>query len=170
MAKKTTALPNISETLEYVDFTATQGGADAFVQATVATGLLARGESEIIYAVQGAFFEVTPALLTAITAATDLNVSITRASKAASVPLSDNDLVAIHRAAWSSHAANVNGAIQIMNGLIWMDIAGAPLIAGDNFYVQVDSTNFAAALTVTGRMIVQPQKRTKAQILEALYG
>lgn len=171
MAQAKPSNRNIDAVQEFITFTATQGGADAFVQATVETGLLGTGDSEMVYQVDGVICNVdTAVLLAAVTAATKLDITVTRTSKTATPVLTDTDLIAKYSLNVAAHASNVNGAVLLNDGVIYVPLVGAQLIAGANFYVQVDSTNLAAAVTVTGRAIVVAQKRTKSQILEILYG
>ena len=168
---KTQAYRNVDAVSEFIPFTLTQGGADAFVQATIPTGLLGTGDSEMVYTIEAVIFNMdSNPLMAALAASIDLDLTITRASKAAIPPLTDNDLLAKFRYQSSNVALNVNGRTDYQNGQCDCPMVGANLIAGANIYIQMDSTNFAAAMTITGRMIVKTEKRKKSEILEILYG
>lgn len=138
--------------LSYLYATCTQGGADAFVQATIATPFtgistgLAGRVKEILFefgtSTQGAI---------AISATSRLEIAVTRKTLAAIPDISAPSLV-IKRAKATNLSTN-GGAVddEIVKQILYDD-TNAPLMAEANWYAQLDSNNTAVVNVVKLRI------------------
>jgi len=131
--------------MPYLYASATQGGADAFVQAELATALT--GQTRNAYRVQ----EITLELAQRIVAvnASDLSVAITRRSKAAMPNITDVDV--IRKFTWAVGVAGASGAVAEETIVVWTPPAQV-LIVEDPLYIQLDSTSTALTNTAIIRI------------------
>lgn len=129
--------------------TATQGSADAFVQASVATGLSGRSA----YNVKAFYLEFpNAAALSAVFAAdSEVQVSVTRRSKSAIATLADVDTLM----KWSFIVALTTSGQIIFPGVsIAFPQIQVPIVE-DTLYVQLDSTATGLSNVAVVRMDVE---------------
>lgn len=127
----------------------TMGGADAFAIDTIQTAL--EGQTELAYSVKQITYEFdTTAVFTAAVAAQDVELAITRRTKAAMPAVTDVDI--IKKWHWGSSIATAVGQI-VMPELagVWRP-ENETLIVEDPLYICIDST--ATTLTLTGLVII----------------
>lgn len=141
-------------------FTAVQGAADAFVEATIQTALT--GQTKSAYRVNEIGWEfdgAPPRPLSNVAAQQDAELCITRRTKAAMPALNDVDV--IMKKHWSMIAGTAVGYVmQPVDAVcgVWtppnpdaLKISdGAVIIVEDPLYVQLDSTLTGLTLTVVG--------------------
>lgn len=120
--------------------TVTQGGADAFAQAELATALA--GVKGIAYLVKGIRFEfILPAVAAfplGVAASQDLQLTLTRRTKAAAPTLADPDL--IHKFKWAGIYSTAVSWSPIFDVAGIYKPEGEILVVEDPLYVQIDST------------------------------
>lgn len=153
---------------QYFNFSCVQAGVSAFVQATIATGLTP--DLGVIAVIDSVVFETSGGLtISAAGTAPDLDLTVTRVSKAAIPLMSDADVLAKYRL--KAQALTTTGlAVITQEEPTAAVIMGKQIIVGPNVYVQLDTTGFSAVMTATGRINYHTEKMTKQAILEILYG
>lgn len=129
--------------------TLTQGGADAFVQGSVSTGL----QSPQAYRLAGIAFGFSNAGLLAIASAQlwNLMLTVTRRTKAALPEVTDNDV--IKRFSLFSNFVT-SGATVFEGDFYWKPDFEIPLVE-DEIYAQLDSDGIGAAVTMNVRLDVE---------------
>jgi len=132
----------------------TQGGADAFVQSSVLTGLSGRQA----YNVRAIYVEFTNATFAGLAADSDISVAITRRSKTAMPLLSDTDV--IHKVALSFPIITSGGGYFPLVSVYIPDIE-LPIVE-ETIYAQLDST--ATALTNTAVVRLELELDTMSDI------
>jgi len=112
--------------------TLTQGGADAFVQGSVLTGLSGRQA----YNVRAIFIEFTATNLQAMAQDCDISVAITRRSKTAMPTLADTDV--LYKQTLSG--AFTTSGLAVVKGVDVYEPDGELPIVEETIYAQLDST------------------------------
>lgn len=120
----------------------TQGGADAFVQTSIATGLL--GQTDRAYQILELSFEfVFPVMFAPAAANQEVELTLTRRTKAAVPNFTDKDV--FYKWKWGQTGATAVGSfVQPLMSQQWRPPAPL-LIVEDPIYCQLDST----ATTIT---------------------
>jgi len=126
----------------------TQGGADAFVQGSVLTGLSGRQA----YNVRAFTLELPGSQLLAVSADSELQVAITRRSKSAMPLISDSDVLF----KWSfANALTTSGEVFFPCVHVYVPDLEVPIVE-ETLYAQLDSTTLAMTLAnVIVRMDVE---------------
>lgn len=150
---------------QYLDFSGVQSVADAFLQISVPTGVspvngFILNVLEIVFSID--------VLQPPTGANPSLDVTVTRATKAAIPTFSDPDLIA------KSRIAAVAGGALTAVGLLEMPFnvafTGKQIVAAEDIFVQFDTAGFGAAHSVSGRIYYETVAMSKERILEILYG
>lgn len=128
--------------------TLTQGGADAFVQGSVLTGLTGKQA----YNVRAFHLDLPGSQLLAMSADSEFAVTITRRSKTATPLLSDSDV--LHK--WSfANALTTSGEIFFPCTVTYVPQLEIPIVE-ETIYAQLDSTSLSMTLAnVVVRMDVE---------------
>lgn len=141
MARKTQAL-------SYLPFTLTQGGADAFVQASIATALT--GQTKVCYRMASLEIEF-PSI--AIGASADWQFSITRKSYAAMPTSPTIEKAMIHYFRRQQYAATAVGFVFDVRTMVWRwSDDDAPIIVEDPLYAQLDTATTSLTNVLYGRI------------------
>lgn len=141
MARKTQAL-------SFLPFTLTQGGADAFVQASISTALT--GQTKVAYRMASLEVELPLYIATAVN---DMQFSITRKSFAAFPTSMILEKSMIHYYRRNVHVATAVG-FEINDRVMtwrWSD-DDAPIIVEDPLYAQLDSASTGLTSVLYGRI------------------
>lgn len=138
-----------------------QGSADAFVQNSIATDIVP--ENGVILRVTQIHF-VIESNLSAIAADSQVEWSLTRATKTAVAGLSDNDAFLYDS---FSYSLTTSGAVIFKQGFFYQDLVGIYL-AEPTIYAQLDSTATAIAITARLRVFYEEQKASEVDILRIL--
>lgn len=131
-----------------IEGTVTQGGADAFAEAQIQTGL--EGQTANAFAVQAITYEFDTTHLF-VGATCDIELSLTRRTKSAMPNITDTDL--IHK--WHYGSFFVTGVGQAVQPPLLQEWRppGDVLIVEDPLFLQIDSSN--TALTSTAVVVIE---------------
>lgn len=150
-----------SNVVRFLTITMTQGGADAFVQGTVDTGILAsEGRGLQVVGMDFSLLESQGPL----SADADISWSLTRATKTAVVGLSDEDAIIFDRL---SFALTTSGTYQV-RGLYRYEALAGIYIVEPTLYGQLDSTATGIVQTGYWRIYYQEVALSEVDILRIL--
>jgi hypothetical protein len=124
----------------------TQGGADAFVQASMQTGL--EGQVRQAFKILQASWEWTNNGLPSSASPTNLEIAISRRTKAAMPLISDNDVIYKWLMGWRV----LTSGIAVYEGIQRWQPMGDVFIVEDPVYIQVDSAATAQANNIVLRI------------------
>lgn len=139
--------------------TVTQGGADAFAEGEIQTAL--QGQTRNAYKISSVSYEFTfTTFPTAAVANQDLDLCLSRRSKAAMPLISDADVIK----KWSFGAMYLSGVaahVGIPNVGIWVPELET-VVVEDPLYLQIDST--ATGLAITGLVAIEYELVTISEV------
>lgn len=148
----------------FLQITLTQGGADAFVESSVATEIIpADGEGFLLTLVE-VYFALSG--LEQISADSYLEWAVTRDTKAAMPLFSDTDVILVDGFA---NALTTSGEVIIKGRYDWVPPPGTILVE-PLIYAQLDSGGTGQANTCYMRLHYQAVKLTEVEILRLLNG
>lgn len=133
-----------------IEGTVTQGGGDAFAQAEIQTGL--EGQTANAFEVTAIRYEFdTTHILNTALAPQDVELSLTRRTKAAAPNIQDTDV--IHKWHWGTQVGSAVGQF-VQPDLIgeWRPPSQV-LVVEDPLFLQIDST--ATTLTLTALIVIE---------------
>lgn len=139
-----------------------QGGADAFVQGSVSTGLLNRSDNNAIRIIQ-IDVEMPPLV---IAAACELEAAWCRRSQAA-MPDLDNDNV-IKKWRWRNVFSSAVGSYFMDRVATWIPSAGDIIVVEDPLYFVFDSTATGGANAVRTQVFYEFVKITEVERLSLI--
>lgn len=147
--------------MEFRTINLLQGGADAFVEGSILTGIdPSEGLAWLLHRVE-MLFETTQSI---ISADADLSYSLSRTSQAA-IPSYDDDSVIM--ADGFSNALTTSGEIVLPRLRIWEPPEGV-LVVGDTLYAQLDSTGTGMTMQAYMRVYFEEVKVSELEILRIL--
>lgn len=136
--------------LAYLTGSVTQGGADAFAQAEIATALT--GVGNVAYRVRELLFEITNAQFIHVANSSTFEIALSRRSKTAMPLVTDRDVIA----KFKSGAAQLTavGEVTRQDGVIRYTFTedDEVLVVEDPIYLVVDGTATTLTLTVAARI------------------
>jgi hypothetical protein len=168
MASKTRV--SVDEGIEfsqYVSFAGTQSGANAFLQLTIPTNITPNGG--VIWDID----EIVVMLDTVSgisTAAPIVDFCMTRATKAAMPSLNDKDVIARSKIASFGVGAPTVAGVGVVEMPINLAYSGKQIIAATDVYLQMTTSGFSGAMSISGRIYFSTIAMAKDRILEVLYG
>jgi hypothetical protein len=152
------------EILKYLPFTCTQGGADAFVEATITTDLVpANGYAFEVDRIECAF--TTACGMALIAAASEISFAMAKDTKLAVPELTDQD------AYFKIQGSCAPVASATLVGDVMPSFIVRPdkmVIVEPEIYAQLDSTNTTKTLVLNGRIFYREVKLTEVEILRLL--
>jgi hypothetical protein len=152
---------------EFLSFTGVQSAANAFLQIPIATPV--SPSDGFILDVQVVDFNLDS--INAIsTFSPTIDFSLTRASKAAIPNLTDLDVIAKGKIISLGAGAAATGSAGLVENPVNRSFTGKQVIAATTVYFQFQTTGFAGANTISGRIYYKQIPMSKDRILEILYG
>jgi len=157
-----------TKSVQFLSFTATQGAANGFIQATVATGVTPQVGYGLI--LLGWEWQLAPtSSVSAAATMFNLNVVMTKDTQTAILgETNTNVLSASGLLVFGPAAANVGLGLIQQPVAIDLQKYGQILAVTPNLYVSVDSTGLTSALTVEGRIFYESIKLSELEILRIL--
>jgi hypothetical protein len=149
--------------LKYLEFTATQGGADAFVQASIDTNLVP-ADGYAFSIVQMDFSFSASSALQNISADSLTRYALTRDTKLAVSELSDPDV--IYRGGYAT-SLTTSGQLLIPDSWSYTPQTGM-IIVEPTVYFSLDSDATGLTMTLNGRIYYEEVKLTEVEILRLL--
>lgn len=145
------------------NITLTQGGADAFVQATEATGI--SPSSGVVWMLRRAEIEFPQsAALQNISADCAVHVALTRDTKAAMSDLNDSDTLMVD----GFFASLTTSGQVVIPQVLYHDFPDGILVVEPNLYAHLDSAATGLTLTAYLRLFYDEVKMSEVDILRQL--